>query len=71
MPLLVANTMGYLVSVTGSFFINKNWTFAETKNQGRAGRQYLLCAGMGLGGLALSNLTVWALTHVMPGIRSR
>ena len=71
MPLLVANTIGYLVALTVSFFLNKNWTFAETKNQGRAGRQYLLFAGLGLGGLALSNLVVWSLTHVMPEIMGK
>lgn len=68
MPLLVANSIGYLASLTGSFFLNKNWTFAETKTQGRTGRQYLLFAGLGLGGLALSNLTVWSLRNVMPVI---
>lgn len=68
MPLLVANTIGYLVSVTGSFFLNKHWTFAETKNEGRTRHQYLTFIGLGLGGLALANLTVWSLTHVMPVI---
>ncbi len=67
-PLLVANTIGYLVSMTGSFFLNKNWTFAETKTQDSTGRQYFLFVVLGLGGLALSNLTVWSLSNVMPVI---
>lgn len=69
--LLVANTAGYLVAVSGSFVLNKNWTFSETKHEGRAERQYLLFIGLGLGGLALSNIVVWSLTHFMPEIASK
>jgi putative flippase GtrA len=71
LPLLAANTTGYLVALTGSFLLNKNWTFAETKTQGRTGRQYLLFVGLGLGGLALSNIAVWSLTHLMPEFASK
>jgi len=70
-PLLVANTAAYLVAVTGSFFLNKNWTFAGSRQQGRTERQYMLFVVLGLGGLALSNLVVWSCSQVVTEIVSK
>ncbi len=70
-PVLAANTVGYLTGLCGSFFLNKHWTFSETRDQGHTGRQFLLFAGLGLGGLALSNLVVWSLVHFLPEIVSK
>ncbi len=62
LPLLLANSSGYLTAATNSFFLNKYWTFAESGTQGRVHRQFVLFLALGLLGLALSNIVVWSLS---------
>lgn len=70
-PLLASNSAAYLTAVTGSFFLNKNWTFADARSDGRTGRQYVLFVLLGLGGLALSNFVVWSFSQMVTEIVSK
>lgn len=67
-PLLLANAVGYLAGATNSFFMNKFWTFSDTRDQGQAHRQYVVFVTLGLVGLGLSSAVVWSLAFLMPEI---
>ena len=63
-PLLVANTVAYLVGLTNSYVLNSRWTFRDAgppESPARAARY----ASLNLVGLMLANLTVWLLALVM------
>jgi putative flippase GtrA len=65
-PLLWANSLSYLAAGTNSFFLNKYWTFGETRHKGRMQCQIVLFFVLGIVGLALSNAVVWGLASMMP-----
>jgi putative flippase GtrA len=67
-PLLVANTIAYLLAVSNSFVLNKYWTFAKTCQAGRIEQQISRFLLLGLVGLALSNIVVWRLAVYLPEI---
>jgi putative flippase GtrA len=62
----VANTAGYCTGVLNSFVLNKYWTFAESRGEGRISRQLPLFLVLNLVALGLSNLTIWALEPILP-----
>lgn len=68
MHLLLANTLSYLAAASNSFFLNKYWTFSDTRDHGQTSRQFGLFLSLGIVGLGLSNLVVWALAAYLPAI---
>lgn len=68
LSLIEANTIAYFLAVTNSFLLNKNWTFAETRKEGKTHRQFILFLILGLCGLVLSNLVVYILANWIPAI---
>lgn len=66
--LFLANTLSYVASASNSFFFNKYWTFADTRNHGKTSRQFGFFLSLGFIGLGLSNLMVWALAAYLPTI---
>lgn len=71
LPLLVANSCGYLIAATNSFILNKYWTFSESSNHGQTHRQFVLFIALGLLGLALSNIVVWSLSAYISEIAAK
>ena len=69
--LLIANSLGFAAGLTNSFFLNKYWTFRETRGQGRIARQIPVFLALNLIALALSNATVWALALLIPVIAAK
>jgi putative flippase GtrA len=59
----LANAVGFFAAATSNFFINRNWTFANT-NPDVAG-QYLKFIGFALIGLAINSMIVWWMTERM------
>lgn len=68
---LAANTSAYMIAVANSFLLNKYWTFAETRRSRAALPQFGLFLGFNLGGLGLSNLTIWLLTPAIPALLAK
>ena len=64
-PLLVANSLGYLTGLANSYLLNSRWTFHDRAKTGSPTRP-LLYALLNLGGLALGNLVVWLLALALP-----
>ncbi len=69
--LLFSNSAAYVLATTNSFFINKHWTFSETRHRGRTHRQYTAYLVLGVVGLGLSNGIVWSLALLMPEIAAK
>ncbi len=69
--LIMANSTGYIIAATNSFFMNKYWTFSSTNHQGKLAYQYLKFIALGLIGLMLSNIIVYSLAAIMPEILAK
>jgi len=69
--IVAANTVGYCTGILCSFVLNKYWTFADRRHTGRVLVQFPLFVGFSLIGLALSNLTVWSLAHVIAPVLAK
>jgi putative flippase GtrA len=64
-PLLVANSLGYLMGLANSYLLNSRWTFNDRAGSGSASRP-ILYALLNLGGLLIGNLVVWLLALALP-----
>ena len=65
-PLLLTNLTGFVLAATVSFVLNRNWTFAHSKDaSGQAGQilRHLITA---LVGLAWASLAIWLAALVAP-----
>ncbi|MCG8492429.1 MAG: GtrA family protein [Sneathiellales bacterium] len=71
LSIIEANTIAYFLAATNSFLLNKNWTFSETRKEGKIHRQFILFLILGLCGLALSNLVVYILAIWIPAIAAK
>lgn len=68
-PLLIANSLAFIVAVTNSYFMNKYWTFA--KRDSFKMDEFVRFLVISVGGLAVSNLAVWLLAmhyHLSPNL---
>ena len=69
---LVANTLAFLFAVSQSYVLNKTWTFREYQDPGisvsRPGRRYFLFIAINMGGLCISNTTVYLLVDYYPAL---
>jgi putative flippase GtrA len=66
--LVLANIVSYGVGTLNGFFLNKFWTFSETRGKGRIAFQLPLYLGVYIVGLLLSTATLWVLALTMPVI---
>jgi putative flippase GtrA len=64
--LIVANTIAYSVATVNSYLMNKYWTFAGRSERNIRASEFVRFVLFNLGGLAISNLTVYLLAEVMP-----
>lgn len=65
--LVIANTIAYSVAIINSYLMNKYWTFAGRSASNISTREFILFLFFNLGGLALSNVTVFLLAkYVVP-----
>lgn len=69
---LVANTLAFLFAVSQSYLLNKSWTFKEYSDAGNdsaiSGRKYLLFVMINVGGLTISNVTIYLLVNHYPAL---
>lgn len=68
LPLLVANTCALIVAASNSYLMNKYWTFQDRRKGREAYRAGVLFFALGLVGLGIANLVIWALSNVIPVI---
>jgi putative flippase GtrA len=64
--LVVANVVSYGLGTLNGFFLNKFWTFSETRLNGRVALQLPLYLSIYMVGLLLSTATLWVLAFMMP-----
>lgn len=62
--LVVSNIIAYSLSLIGSFFINRYWTFADSKH--RNAKRLPLAILYGYIGLGLSTCLVWLWAQIIP-----
>ena len=65
-PLLLANTCAVVIAATNSYLMNKRWTFRDRSAGRDAVRAFVVFFLFNMAGLALANLTIWALSGAMP-----
>lgn len=62
-PVLIANTIAFVIAATNSFFLNKYWTYKDMIGQWQTQLPfYILIYAVGLG---LSNGSIYALSIIM------
>ena len=65
--LIVANTVAYCVATVNSYLMNKFWTFAGRSARVVSATEFTRFLLFNMGGLALSNVTVFFLAqHMLP-----
>ena len=64
LPILVANTMAWIVAVTGSYVMNSTITFAAESGRSLAIRRYLGFAVSQFAGFLANTATVWCLVEL-------
>jgi putative flippase GtrA len=64
-PLLVANTLAYSLATINSYLMNKYWTFAGRSDRNISTAEFTRFLLFNVGGLALSNLTVFLLAEFL------
>jgi len=64
LPILVANTMAWIVAVTGSYVMNSAITFAAESGRSLAIRRYLGFALSQFAGFLANTATVWCLVEL-------
>ena len=65
LPILVANTMAWIVAVTGSYVMNTTITFAAESGRSLAVRRYLGFAVSQFAGFLANTATVWCLVELV------
>ncbi|MGE3936066.1 MAG: GtrA family protein [Rhodospirillaceae bacterium] len=63
--LIPANTVAFVVAVTNSFFMNRQWTFADRRGNGRLAYQVPMFFALNTVGLGISTATVWCMALVV------
>jgi putative flippase GtrA len=63
--LIVANTIAYSVATVNSYLMNKYWTFAGRSERNIQASEFVRFVLFNLGGLAISNLTVFLLAEIL------
>ncbi len=71
LPILAANSIGYIAGTTNGFILNKYWTFTESRHHGQVSRQFPLFFVLYLIGLGISNLVVWLLAPIVPALLAK
>lgn len=69
--IVAANVLSFLVAVTNSFVMNRVWTFSGRRGSGRLRYQLPMFVALNTVGLALSTVTVLALSEMMPVIAAK
>jgi putative flippase GtrA len=64
LPILAANTMAWIVAVTGSYVMNSTITFAAESGRSLAVRRYLGFALSQFAGFLANTATVWCLVEL-------
>ncbi len=64
LPILVANTMAWIVAVTGSYVMNSTITFAAESGRSLAIRRYVGFALSQFAGFLANTVTVWCLVEL-------
>jgi putative flippase GtrA len=62
--IIVGNTISYGIGLTGSFFINRIWTFSDGKE--RSHKRLFFALSFGYLGLVINTALVWAFAFVVP-----
>lgn len=65
MPILVANTLAYSLATINSYVMNKYWTFAGLSANEMSTGEFARFVAFNIGGLGLSNLTVYVFAEFM------
>jgi putative flippase GtrA len=65
LPILVANTMAWIVAVTGSYVMNSTITFAAESGRKLALRHYVGFAVSQFAGFLANTATVWCLVELL------
>ena len=65
-PLLWANTAGYLAALLNSYVMNKRWTFGDTSTGVDALVGCAKFVALNFVGLLIANTAVWAASRVLP-----
>lgn len=65
MPILIANTLAYSLATINSYLMNKYWTFAGRSAREISTEEFGRFLMFNIGGLVLSNLTVYVLAEFM------
>ena len=63
--LIIANTIAYSVATINSYLMNKYWTFAGRSGRNVSTQEFTRFLLFNIGGLALSNVTVFYLAEFM------
>jgi len=63
--LLISNTLAYSVATINSYLMNKYWTFAGRSGRNVSTQEFTRFLLFNIGGLALSNVTVFYLAEFM------
>ena len=66
--ILVANTIAYALATINSYLMNKFWTFASRSDEKVTSSEFARFVAFNLGGLAVSNLTVFVFAKIVPAI---
>lgn len=56
-PLVLCNAAAFLLASLNSYFLNKNWTFAQRSSASL--RQYLVFLALSVGGLTINSLVLY------------
>jgi putative flippase GtrA len=59
LPLLVANTLGFVIANAANFLIGHKWVFGHHWEKARLFRAYVSVLGISAIGLIISNFVVW------------
>jgi putative flippase GtrA len=65
LPIIVANTMAWVIAVTGSYFLNSTITFAHESGRKLSPRSYLGFALSQVAGFIANTVTVWCMVELL------
>jgi len=71
LPLLLANTMAFLVAVTQSFILNRFWTFSDYRKNISVHHQWLHFILLNVVGLGLSSVIIWSSADLVTSIGAK
>lgn len=63
-PILISNTLGFILAASWNYFFNRIWTFHSKEKQ--VGVEYLKFIVVSLVGLGVNNGTLWAMGRLLP-----